>query len=108
VGCAGVDDTSGRVGDQGRRFAGRRVRQAQKHDVGCVHESCALGGILAALGIDAQHLDVCSGRQHLVNAQTRRAFLAIHEYLCRCHRLTFQPGLYRRCAALSPQPHTKG
>jgi len=80
---AGVDDAGARVGHQRRRLLGRHIGQAQKGHIGGVEQARALGRVLAALGVDAQQLDVGALRQHLVDAQARRAFLTVDEDLGR-------------------------
>ena len=69
---------------QRRGLARRSVRQAQEGDVGRIEQARALGAVLAALGVDAQHLDVAARGEHLVDAQARGAVLAVDEDL-RCH-----------------------
>ena len=78
---AGIDDAGVRVRHQGGRFLGRHIGQAQKSHVGGVEQACAFGRVLAALGVDVQHLDVGALRQHLVDAQARGAFLTVDENL---------------------------
>jgi hypothetical protein len=76
-GGAGVDQAGARIADHGRSFARGGIRQAQERDVGEVQQPGALGRILALVGIDAQQLDVAAPAQVLVDAQARRALLAI-------------------------------
>ena len=76
---AGVDDAGVGVGHEGHRLAGRRVGQAQEGHVGGVQQACALGRVLALVGVDLQHLDVTARGQVLVDAQAGRAFLAVDE-----------------------------
>ena len=74
---AGVDHTGVGVGHQRRGFARGDVGQAQEGDVGGVQQAGAFGGVLAAVGRDAQHFDVAPLRQVLIDPQAGRAFLAI-------------------------------
>ena len=77
---AGVDQAGLRVRDQRRGLARGGIGQAQEGDVGGVQQARALGGVLALVGVDAQHLDVLALRRVLVDAQPGRAFLAIDEH----------------------------
>ena len=65
---------------------GGRVGQAQEGHVGGIQQAGALGGVLALVGVDAQHLDVGALREILVDAQAGRAFLAVDEdAVSSCH-----------------------
>jgi hypothetical protein len=77
---AGIDDAGVRVVDQRHRFAGRGIGQAQEGHVGGVEQACALGAVLALVGVDLQHLDVAARGQVLVDAQSGGAFLAVDEH----------------------------
>ena len=85
VGRAGVDDAGGGVVDQGHRFAGSCIGQAQEGDIGRVQQPRPLGRILAQRRVDAQHRDIAAPAQILVNLQTGRSFLSIHENLVNTH-----------------------
>jgi hypothetical protein len=80
VGRAGVDEAGAVVVDHEGRLARSRVGQAQEGHVGGVQQARALGRVLALVGIDLQHLDVAAGREVFVNAQARRAFLAVNKH----------------------------
>ena len=74
---AGVDEAGLRVGDQRRGLARGGVGQAQEGHVGGIQQPRALGGVLAPIGLDAQHFHVAPRGQVLVDAQAGGAFLAI-------------------------------
>ena len=80
---AGVDQARVRIRDERRGFARSGVRQAEKRDVGRVQKAGALARVLAQIGRGAQHLDIASPREELVNAKARRAFLTIDKNACR-------------------------
>jgi hypothetical protein len=69
-----------RVRHQRHRLARGGVGQAQEGHVGGVEQPCALGGVLALVGVDLQQLDVAPAGQHLVDAQAGRALLAVDEH----------------------------
>ena len=104
VGRAGVDDTGGGVVDQGHRFAGGCVGQAQEGDVGRVQQPRPLGRVLAQRRVDAQHRDITTPAQILVDLQTGRSFLSIYKDLVNTHLFIFLshamwPGTGRKQAA---------
>ena len=86
--------------DQGDRFAGVVVVQAQNHDLGLRHQRFFGGGVFAQFGRNAQQLDFGHQRQTLANLQASRASFAINKYgVFRCaHRgiLAFVTGC-REC-----------
>src|SRR5690606_13420379 len=83
VRSAGVDDAGSRVDDQRGRLPRRRVRQAEKGNVGRIQQPRAFHRILAPLRIDLEDFDVLAAAQELIDLQACRAFLAIHENLVR-------------------------
>ena len=85
VGRAGVDDAGGGVVDQRHRFARGRVGQAQEGDIRRVQQPRTLGRILAQRRVDAQHRDIATPAQILVDLQTGRSFLSIYKDLVNTH-----------------------
>jgi len=65
------------VGHHRSGSARTRVGQAQECHVSGVQQAGAFGGVLALVGVDAQHGDVGPGGQVFVNPQAGGAFLAI-------------------------------
>ena len=76
---AGVDDAGLRIGDQGGRLLRCSIRQAEESHIGGVEQAGPFGHILAAIGLDAQYLDVRPLGQNLMDAQAGRAFLAVNK-----------------------------
>ena len=77
---AGVDHAGARIGHPTGGLACGLVGQAQKRHVGRVEQARPFGVVLAQLGGDAQHFDVATPCQQVVDLQSGRAFLAINEY----------------------------
>ena len=73
----GIDDTGGVILDERNGLACRRIRQAQKRNVGCIEELAALLDVLALVLVDEQQLDIVAAAETLINLQTGRAFLAV-------------------------------
>ena len=103
VGRAGVDDAGGGVVDQGHRFAGSCVGQAQEGNIGRVQQSRPLGRVLAQRRVDAQHRDIAAPAQILVDLQTGRSFLSIYKDLVNTH-LFIIPG---SCHAARRRPEAR-
>jgi hypothetical protein len=79
---ARVDHAGVGVRDQRRRLARGGVGQAQECDIGGVEQAGAFCRVLAQLGRNAQHLDVGTLGEILVDAQAGRAFLAVDDTRC--------------------------
>ena len=103
VGRAGVDDAGGGVVDQGHRFAGSCVGQAQEGNISRVQQSRPLGRVLAQRRVDAQHRDIAAPAQILVDLQTGRSFLSIYKDLVNTH-LFIIPG---SCHAARRRPEAR-
>ncbi len=77
MGGARIDDAGLRIGHQRHRFARGRVGKAQEGHIRGIQQTCSLGRILALLLRDAEHLDVVTLREVLVDAQAGCALLAV-------------------------------
>ena len=72
-----IDDTGGIILDERNRLFRRRIRQAQKRNVGCIEELAALLDVLALVLVDEQQLDIVAATEALVNLETGRALFAV-------------------------------
>ena len=81
VGGGGVDDPGVGIVHQGHGLPGRRVRQAEKHNIRRVHELFPLLRVLALGLVDQQQVDVRPEGQPVVDLQARGALLAVNIHL---------------------------
>ena len=63
--------------DERNGLACRRIRQAQKRNVGCIEKLAALLDVLALVLVDEQQLDIVAATEALVNLETGRALFAV-------------------------------
>ena len=63
--------------DERNGLACRRIRQAQKRNVGCIEELAALHDVLALVLVDKQQLDIVAAAETLINLQTGRTLFAV-------------------------------
>ena len=98
VGSGAVDDPGVVVVDEGHRFHGGGVGQAEEDQVGRVEELLPLGGVLALVLVDQKKLDVLPGGQAVVYLQAGGALLAVDVYFRLVHMLLL---LYLRWAVNS-------
>ena len=77
VGGGGVDDPGVGALRQGHRLHGRRIRQAEEHDVRCRHQLFPLRRVLPLVLVDQQQVDIAPRCQPVVDLQARGAVFSV-------------------------------
>ena len=76
-----VNDAGGGTLDEAHRLHGRRVRQAQKHDIHPVHQLFPLRRVLPLILVNEEKVDVAPGGKPVVDLKAGGALLAVDVYL---------------------------